>query len=410
MADIIMDVICNQEEPPEVANFRERLSHDVEMCMRTLREHSESIMVSELRQQNNADYYSFSTWWDRVRFQAWRAHHATFSKAVGVPAIMFFGSVLLAMCFTVDPGPIHYAALLFLLNGFPPFLLNGTVVNRLCGGYKVFYHENMDGCCSVGEYLAHNSITNACFTTGVMAISAGIQFLIGLKKLHSLNNFVIFITLTLVHTQICVAAFTMFGIIKNYDRSSALVMGATIHSTWQLAAGFIMPLATMPKAIRQLKWFSVTFYTYGSMILKLFEDLHFDCPPGKSQVLCLEREGASIINFLEFQGLNLSSSVAMLWLAWFGLYAASLVILISPWKTHKIVHIKHHASTISGHFQLSVMNNCRKKHSCIDSSRSPSPLLSQRNAKKLELRDHTKSSTRVSNILSKVAFCSSPEF
>ncbi len=72
-------------------------------------------------------------------------------------------------------------------------------------------------------------------------------------------------------------------------------MGATIHSAWQLAAGFIMPLATMPQAIRQLKWLSVTFYTYGSMILSLFEDLHFDCSPGKSQVLCLEREGEFLL-------------------------------------------------------------------------------------------------------------------
>ncbi len=37
MADIIMDLISNQdEEPPEVSDFRECLSHDVEMCMRML--------------------------------------------------------------------------------------------------------------------------------------------------------------------------------------------------------------------------------------------------------------------------------------------------------------------------------------------------------------------------------------
>eukprot|EP01084_Bolivina_argentea_P205767 351454_1 len=156
MADTIIDLISKQEEPPEVADFRGRLSHDVEMCMRMLREHSESIMVSELKQNNND--YSFSTWRDRVCFQAWRAHHAVFSNLVGVPIIMVLGSAFVAMCFTVDPGPLHYAALLFLLNGLAPFLLNGHVVNRLGNGYRTFYHENMDGCCSVSEYITQNYI------------------------------------------------------------------------------------------------------------------------------------------------------------------------------------------------------------------------------------------------------------
>ncbi len=134
------------------------------------------------------------------------------------------------------------------------------------------------------------------------------------------------------------------------------------------------------------------------MILSLFEDLHFDCPPGKSQVLCLEREGASIINCLDFQGVNLSSSVAMLWLAWFGLYAASMVILISPWKTHKVVHIKHHASSISGHFNLSLMNYCRENHSRVERSRSLSPSSRKHNTRKLEPRSHSTSSKYVPNL------------
>ncbi len=385
-ADTIMDLISNQKELPEVADFRGRLSHDVEMCMRMLREHSESIVVSELKQKK--EDCSFSTWWDRVRFQSWRAQHAS-SKMDVVPFIaMFLGSTSVAMCFTGDPGPIHYAVLLFLMLGLPPYFLNRVVVNKVYWGNRTLSHESQDGCCSVSEYLAQHVIANACFSTGAAAISTGIQFSIGLKKLHSLSNFIIVMTLTIVHTQICTAAFTTFGIVKNGDCSSAITMGAALHTTWQLLAGFIMPLTVVPTTTHQLKWLSVTVYAYGSMILSLFDNLHFDCVPGKSQLLCLERKGASITNYLNIQDINLSSSVAMLWVIWFGLYAASMLILASPWKTHKLMHIKHHASSIPGHFNLSLMSKHCENRSRIKSPRSLSPSPRKHNTGKLESKSN----------------------
>ncbi|KAG5177704.1 hypothetical protein JKP88DRAFT_332036 [Tribonema minus] len=302
IADTIIDLVSENEPTPSVLDHRRKVSQDVRACLTELA-----------------------------------------SMVVATPLIMWVGSVVVSVCFTVSPQPLHLAALLFLLNAFPPFLLNSATVSAICSGYPIYHHEKLDSCYGSTEYLLHHLVLNFGYVTFNTAIAIVIQYCVGLRVVWSLQGLVALLSLALTHSHICVAAFTVFSLLFKGKSASALILGSGTQACWYFFAGFVVPLATMPSAFRWLSSASATFYTYSSPVISLLRDADFGCEPGNaaghSPLTCVDKTGGFVVDYLGYGTLSVTRNVLILWAMWVALTGLAVLLLRAPWAQHHVVHI-----------------------------------------------------------------------
>ncbi|CAM9367024.1 unnamed protein product [Chrysoparadoxa australica] len=207
----------------------------------------------------------------------------------------------------------------------------------ICQNYPLYEYERGDGCYGVSEWLYHLVLLQLTHGTYMTGMSACIQYFIGLQKIWSWSNFVTLMTLSAAHSQVYLAYFTLCSLLAKGSKSWGVAMGSIAQVFSNFFAGFMVPLATMPRLFRVCHHFSPTYYAFSVMVVALMSDMMFDC--NGSILTCIDKSGKFVIDYLGYGDTHLSPNLGILWLGWLSLTYASLLVLTAPWEPRQVILI-----------------------------------------------------------------------